>query len=270
MANDKNGIAIITGAAGGMGIATAREFAAQGWDLLLCDLDQSRTDAVADSLRVDSRTVEVLAADVSASNFPARLLSVLDGRPIGALVHTAGLSPTMSKPERIMVVNYDATARLAEAIEPHMAEGSCAVLIASASAYNIKSPEAEAIIRSVGRGESSAPMLALSPDSGAAYAISKRGVQVIVEREAPAFGARGSRIMSISPGIIDTPMNRAELEVHPIIAAMVAKSPLRRQGQSEEIASVASFLCSPAASFVTGSDIKVDGGVIGAMGWRTA
>ena len=267
MANQHNGIAIITGAAGGMGIATAREFASKGWDLLLCDLDETRTEAVAQTYRAEGRSAEVLAADVSASDFPARLLALLGGRPIGAVVHTAGLSPTMATPDRIMLVNYDATARLIEAIAPHMAEGSCAVLISSASAYNVKSPEAEAAIRAIERGESSAPLLAIASDSGAAYAISKRGVQVLVEREASTFGERKARIMSISPGIIDTPMNRAELEVHPIIANMIAGTPLRRQGLSQEIATVAAFLCSPAASFVTGSDIKVDGGVIGAMRW---
>lgn len=265
--SEKSGIAIVTGAAGGMGKATARAFAAHGWDLLLCDLDEARTETVAGSLREARQTIEVLAGDVVAPGFPSRLVALLGERPIGAVVHTAGLSPTMGDPARIMAVNYDATARLVEAIRPRVTEGSCTVLISSSSAYDAKTPEVDAAIRAIGPGESSAPLLAMSKDSGAAYAISKRGVQLLVEREARPFGQRKARIMSISPGIIDTPMGQAEQKVHPIMAEMIARTPLGREGRAEEIATVASFLCSPAASFVTGSDIKVDGGVIAALQW---
>lgn len=264
---EKPGLAVITGAAGGMGSATARELAAAGWDLLLCDLDEARTEAVAASLRSDGQRADAFPGDVSAADFPERLIAMLDGRPIGAVVHTAGLSPTMGDPARIIAVNYDATARLVEVIRPRMASGSCAVLISSSSAYDARSPEIDAAIKSIERGGSSAPLLAMSRESGAAYAISKRGVQLMVEREAAGFGERNARIMSISPGIIDTPMGRAEQQVHPIMAEMIAKTPLRREGRSEEIATVAAFLCSPAASFVSGSDIKVDGGVIAALQW---
>lgn len=264
---EKPGVAIVTGAAGGMGKATAREFVAQGWDLILCDLDEGRTEVVAAPLREAGRRIDVLAGDVSAPDFSERMVTLLGGRAIGAVVHTAGLSPTMGEPARIMAVNYDATARLVEAIRSLMAEGSCAVLVSSSSAYDAKTPEVDAAIRAIGPGESAASLLAMSKDAGAAYAISKRGVQIMVEREAGPFGRRKARIMSISPGIIDTPMGQAEQKVHPIMAEMIARTPLGRQGAAEEIATVASFLCSPAASFVTGSDIKVDGGVIAALQW---
>jgi NAD(P)-dependent dehydrogenase (short-subunit alcohol dehydrogenase family) len=110
-----------------------------------------------------------------------------------------------------------------------------------------------------------ASLIDLCPDSGIAYSVSKRGVKLLVERESPAFGARGARIASISPGIIDTPMGRAEMEQQPIMKVLVEKSPLGRPALAEEVAAVAVFLCTPTASFVTGTDILVDGGSIATM-----
>jgi NAD(P)-dependent dehydrogenase (short-subunit alcohol dehydrogenase family) len=71
--------------------------------------------------------------------------------------------------------------------------------------------------------------------------------------------------MSISPGLIDTSMGRAEQKAHPRMDEMLKKTPLGRYGEAREIATVAAFLCSPAASFVSGSDIKVDGGVLAVL-----
>lgn len=265
---EKPGVAVITGAVGGMGSATANVLAGQGWSLILCDLDAGRLESLAGSLAEQGCHVEILAGDVSDPGFPERLGTLLADRPIGAVVHTAGLSPTMGEADRIFDVNYDATERLVGLIRPRMAEGSCAVLIASSAAYDAKSPELDAVIKAIPAGGSSSSLRAMTTNPGAAYSISKRGVHLIVEREAPAFGKRKARIMSISPGIIDTPMGRAEKEAHPIMQTMIDTTPLGRQGTSMEIATVAAFLCSPAASFVSGSDIKVDGGVLAVLHWQ--
>ncbi|MFD1959917.1 SDR family NAD(P)-dependent oxidoreductase [Novosphingobium panipatense] len=100
---------------------------------------------------------------------------------------------------------------------------------------------------------------------GMAYAVSKRAVIGIVEREAPAYGAQGLRIVSIAPGFIDTAMGRAEAEANEQLRAMIGKVPQQRMGHGDEIASVAEFLCSPAASYISGCDIRVDGGIIGLL-----
>ena len=217
-------------------------------------------------LRAPGARIDLLAGSIAAADFSERLLAAIADRPLGAVIHTAGLSPTMGSAEQIMAVNYDATARLVALVRPRMAAGSCAVLIASSSAYATTQPDVLAAIDAIPQDGDGASLLPFADGSaGYAYSISKRGVLRMVERQATGFGKRGARIMSISPGLIDTPMGRAEQRAHPQMDAMLARTPLGRYGTSDEIAKVALFLCSPGASFVSGSDIKVDGGVLAAM-----
>jgi NAD(P)-dependent dehydrogenase (short-subunit alcohol dehydrogenase family) len=78
------------------------------------------------------------------------------------------------------------------------------------------------------------------------------------------WGSSGGGILSLSPGIIDTPMGRLEARRRSGVAEIVATSPLGRAASPEEIAAVVEFLTSPAASFMTGSDVLVDGGIVAA------
>ena len=111
--------------------------------------------------------------------------------------------------------------------------------------------------------------VALGPageDPGMAYSWAKRGVRRLVEREAAAFGSVGARICSVSPGTIDTPMGRQEFEQQPAMRQLESIAPLGRSGNADEIAAVIDFLLSDLASFVTGTDVLVDGGVCAAIG----
>src|SRR3546814_1115390 len=98
-----------------------------------------------------------------------------------------------------------------------------------------------------------------------AYCLSKRGNQLRVNAAALRWGKRGARINSVSPGIISTPMGHLEAQHAPAMAAMRRISPIQRIGQPEDIASAAEFLLGPNASFITGIDLPVDGGVIAAQ-----
>jgi NAD(P)-dependent dehydrogenase (short-subunit alcohol dehydrogenase family) len=108
--------------------------------------------------------------------------------------------------------------------------------------------------------------LGVDPDSPPlAYALSKRGVLRLVRRHARAWGAKGARLVSLSPGIIDTGMGRLEAASQPVMARMVEASALGRMGGADEVAAVAAFLASDAASFLTGADVLVDGGATAAL-----
>jgi NAD(P)-dependent dehydrogenase (short-subunit alcohol dehydrogenase family) len=262
----KPGLAVVTGAAGGIGGAVAAQLCAQGWSLLLCDLEEARLEENAGPLRRAGRHVEILAGDLADAAYPSRLIAALGERQVGALIHTAGLSPTMGDTARIFAVNYDATARLVDAVRPRMAERGCAVLIASSAAYMVSSPEMDSALNQLKAGDDSASLLKFAPRPELAYPLSKRAVIRLVAREATAFGERKARIVSISPGLIDTRMSRAEQAASPQMNAMLARTPLGRFGLADEIASVAVFLCSPGASYVSGCDIRVDGGMLAALG----
>jgi NAD(P)-dependent dehydrogenase (short-subunit alcohol dehydrogenase family) len=260
------GVVMVTGAAGGMGRPSATRFAAPGRRLLLCDLHEAPLAELAEALRAAGAEVEILAGDVSAADFPARLLAKLGDAPLGVLVHTAGLSPTMAAPERILEVNLFATRRLVEALRPRFAAGGSAVLISSCSAYMMPHGTFAEVLKAwLNTGETAA-LLGACATAEAAYPASKQGVIALVGHEAAAFGARGARISSIAPGFIDTAMSRAELEASETMRRMIGMTPLGRLGSGDEIASVVEFLCSPAAAYVSGCDIKVDGGIIGRLG----
>src|SRR5262249_41677785 len=104
-------------------------------------------------------------------------------------------------------------------------------------------------------------------DVASAYGIAKRANQVRVEAASVVWGRRGGRVVSLSPGIIATPMGNAELAgpFGDVMRAMIDQSGTGRIGTPDDIATVVEFLVSPGASFITGTDLLVDGGVVAAM-----
>jgi NAD(P)-dependent dehydrogenase (short-subunit alcohol dehydrogenase family) len=265
MTGRDSGLAVVTGAAGGMGRATARRLAEDGYELLLADVTEGPLAALADELKGQGAKVEILAGDVAAADFPAQLVAAIGARPLRAVVHTAGLSPSMGGPERIVAVNIGATVRLVDALLDKAEAGTAVVLIASTAGHMGAPPELDAALQGSAPQAWADLLTPHAPTSEAAYALSKRAVLRLAKRAASAWGRKGARIVTLSPGIIDTGMGRAELAVQPMMAGMIEHAPLARMGLASEIASVAAFLCSADAAFVTGCDILVDGGSIGTM-----
>lgn len=98
-----------------------------------------------------------------------------------------------------------------------------------------------------------------------AYILAKHGVLRLVRHTSAAWGRRGARIVSVSPGVIETPMGLAEIAAGNGTAEMIDLSALGRAGHPEEVARVIAFLCSEDSSYVTGTDILVDGGTTAAL-----
>ena len=266
------GPAIITGANGGMGRACARQLGVMTVSVLT---DASASlEAYARELELEGYTVRaaIVGDFCSAEVIDALTLQASEG--FSALVHTCGLPPSADW-RLIFNVNYVATVRLIDALTPFVREDTAAVLIASVAGH--LSPviaEVEAIL-----ADPFSPTLlddlepALRQTLGAAsertlgtlsYAISKKKVIDLCESRAAPWGAKGGRIISVSPGMIYTPMGRHEASLDEAAEAQVKSAPVGRWGTAAEIAVAASFLLSPAARFITGSDLRIDGGAMGA------
>lgn len=259
---------VVTGGGGGMGLACARRLGQEG-PVLLADIDRERLRAALDDLQREGIDAVGVACDVSDPASVASLAGALRERGLlRALAHTAGLSPMMAPAERIYAVNLAGTALVTEAFLPLAAEGSVCVCIASMAGQageQRASPEVDAILDAPLPGKLLEQLQALGPElhadhPGVAYELSKWGVQRWVRHSATAWGKRGARIVSVSPGIIDTPMADFEAERQPAMKEIAGRTPLGRSGRAEEIASVVAFLCSGEASYVTGVDLLVDGG----------
>ena len=260
------GVAIITGAARGIGEACARALMEDGWpELLLCDVNGELLEATAQQLHNMGARVETLAGDVTAPDFMEQMIARCAGRPVAAAVHAAGVSPRMVDVPRMLEINLDSALAFAEAVKPRMAKGGAAVVIASNTSYFPVDEELKALFEApipTGGGVIYADRV---PDSFTAYLLAKRAVRALAKREGVAFGERGARIVSVSPGLIDTVMT-ADRSTD-IIQKMINESALRRVGDTAELDAVVAFLVSPKASFMTGCDVLVDGGEAAGMGY---
>jgi NAD(P)-dependent dehydrogenase (short-subunit alcohol dehydrogenase family) len=263
---------VITGGAGGMGLATARALASQG-QLLLLDVGEKELGRAGKTLASMGARVETLRCDVTSVEETERVADKV--RAMGSfrsLVHTAGISPEMADARRVLEVDLQGSVRMTDAVFSLVGPGSSAILIGSIAGYSDVDPAVESLLddpMAEGFVDEVERVLGGSFDSSTAYVLAKRGVVRLVERLAAPWGQRGGRTVAIAPGLIETPMGRMELERQPIIPTMIEMTPVKRPGQvlpgrPEDIAATVAFLVSDDAAFISGCDIRVDGGLIGA------
>ncbi|NNB92558.1 SDR family oxidoreductase [Corallococcus exiguus] len=257
---------------GGIGQAIARRQGA-GKTVLLADFDERTLDAAAKSLEATGYAVSAMPVDVASRTSIHEV--VKEASRLGAVtevVHTAGVSPNMAPPDRILAVDLLGTALVLEEFGNIVAPGGAGIIISSMAGYMLPPLPTEVdLALATTPADELLKLPSLQPsaisDSGAAYAISKRANHLRIQAESLRWAERGARLNAISPGIILTPLAQKELS-SPIGAAyraMIAASALKRVGTPEEVASAAAFLLGPDAGFVTGSDLLMDGGVIPAI-----
>jgi NAD(P)-dependent dehydrogenase (short-subunit alcohol dehydrogenase family) len=249
---------VVIGAGSGMGLAIARKLAPRG-RLFVADFNQANVEKVAADIGGD---VRAYACDISDQKQIDTLMSHVDD--LDAIVVTAGLSGTQAPGRRILEVNLAGHARVLRAAEPLLRQGTVGVTVASQSGYMV--PDDAALNAALDDPLDPQFLEKLSrvfdiDNSALAYQASKRGAHRLAQRLAASWGKRGARVLSVSPGINDTPMNRSDEAAHPIMAEIIKASPLGRRGTPEEIANVIAFVTSADASLLTGSDVLADGGM---------
>lgn len=267
-----NRVSVITGGAGGMGLATA-QIVGRDHTVVLCDVRQDRLTAAATTLHDLGITPTVVNCDVTDRQAVADLLGTATN--LGTLVsviHAAGVSPSMGAPDYVMRTNAVGTVNVNEEFYAAAREGAVIVNVASMAAHLLPAemiPTGQFPL-ALDDGESFMDaMLAAcniageDAQSGLAYALSKSFVRWYSQSQAERFNARGLRIVSVSPGSIDTEMGRLEEQAG--AGAMVTNAAVPRWGKPEEMAELLAFCASDKASYLTGTDILNDGGVVASM-----
>lgn len=272
-------VAVVTGAAGAMGSACAEAIAPAADVLVLTDRDEPGLGATADRLLSGGIEVIAVVGDVAEP----MVIDELAGRAAGlgdlrALVHTAGVSPSMAGWEEILRVDLAGVERLLATFLVNVVRGSAAVCLASVSAHmGAFEPDMDAVLDAPLEPDLAGRFRAAfggEPDAGSTYRLAKRGAVRACERAAVTWGAAGGRVLSVSPGLIDTAMGRLELAENPIKVQLAAMTPVASPrhetdavlpGHVADIAEAVAFLCSEQAGFVSGCDLRVDGGLIAAL-----
>ncbi|NLY72422.1 MAG: SDR family oxidoreductase [Tissierellia bacterium] len=184
---------------------------------------------------------------------------------LAAVINSAGVSGVGIDVETTLKIDLRGSALLIEEAKKIAGPGTVIAMISSMMGYAVPpNPQLDPLLADPLKEENfQAAVAACNGDSAIAYNLAKRGVHLMVEKHADELGKLGTRIVSVSPGIIMTPMAKAAAEDHPErMAFMEQMTPCKRNGEPEDIANAVEFLISPLASFITGADLRVDGGLV--------
>lgn len=260
----QNNSIVITGGAGGIGQACARTFKNQ--PIILTDYSQEKVDESVQTLKNESFNVSGIACDITNTSDIEKLVNYVSEKgSFKALIHTAGVSGTVKDLKKVYTIDLVATELLIDAFHKIAGQGSVAVLLSSMMAHAVPPNEAydEALKNPQAENSFETVSQFVNGDSDIMYNFAKRGVHLLSHKNADKWGEKAARIVTVSPGVIETPMAMKAAEEHPERMAKIKQAtPLKRNGQPEDVADVVNFLVSDAARFITGTDILVDGGVI--------
>jgi NAD(P)-dependent dehydrogenase (short-subunit alcohol dehydrogenase family) len=237
-------VALVTGAARGIGLATARRFLADGWNVALLDIDGDNLRHAHAALAKPDVTV-ALECDVADPEAVARCFDLAATRfgRLDALVNNAGiaifkpiLDVTYADWSRVLAVNLTGPFLCAQAAAPLMRDSGGGAIVNITSISGLRA----STLRT-------------------AYGTSKAGLAHLTQQQAVEFAPLGIRVNAVAPGPVDTAMARA-VHTPEIRAAYHDAIPLNRYGLETELAEAIFFLCSDRASYITGQTLAVDGG----------
>lgn len=246
----KERVAIVTGGGGGIGFAICKAFAAEGAKVVISDLDGAKSEELAQGLRRAGSEASSIQADVSLEESAEGLIEGTLSRysRVDILVNNAGAriikgltQHTLADWEQMIAINLTGPFLCSRAAIPHMvAQGAGSII-------NLGS-----IASFTGR------------PNRCAYVAAKSGVLGLTRAMAADLAGKNVRVNTIAPGMIASPFNKSFAEAPETGEAWAGENLIGRWGQPEDIAGAAVFLASDESSFVTGSEIKIEGGWLGA------
>lgn len=244
--------ALITGGTKGIGRATADLFKTLGAQVIAVARSQSDLDALRESL---GESVTTVCADLGEEAGIDTIVNSVEERwgALDILINNAGTNirkPTTevskNEAERVMGVNYTSAFELCRRLHPMLVNGTDSAIVSVSSVAAVR-----------------------SMSTGAAYAASKAALDQLTRylavEWAPTPDTPGIRVNSVQPAYINTPLAAPVFENKPRYEQILGATPMRRVGQPEEVARAIAFLASPAASYITGASLPVDGGMLGGM-----
>jgi NAD(P)-dependent dehydrogenase (short-subunit alcohol dehydrogenase family) len=251
----QNRVALITGAASGLGLAVARQMAAAGARLVLVDWDEANLQSATGELARAGAEVKSMQGDVSEEATATDTIDLAKsafGR-VDILFNNAGIDPLRARSvvetevadwDRILDVNVKSAYLMSRAVIPLMREGGGGSIVNTASVAGLK-PGADET----------------------AYSVSKAAMVSLTAAIALDFAANGIRANCVCPGFMEMVMkdrrrDLTEEQQAARAAGAAARVPLGRQGTYEEVAKAVLFLAGPDASYITGAALVVDGGLL--------
>lgn len=243
-------VAIVTGAAQGMGRALALAFAQEGVAVVAADVDGDAAALVKDEIEADGGKAIAIEVDVSSAEQVERMAreAIAGFGRIDVLLNNAGvrhlsgfLDHTLEDWQRVLSVDLTGCFLCMRAVVPAMIEGGGGSIINTASIAGL-----------VGR-----------PDR-TAYCAAKFGVIGLTMSSAFDLGRYGVRVNALAPGLIDTPLNSAYAKDPERARLGAEETALRRWGEPSDVAQAAIFLASDASAYITGVTLPVDGGWLAA------
>ncbi len=267
--NENKSVIALLGA-GSMGTAIVRRIAA-GKKILLGDISEKNLERVSNELTYSGYDIETTVVNAlekeSVEAFAKKAASI---GPVKYFIDTAGASPSQAKPEHILKLDMVGTGYAVDAFGEVMAEGGAGLIISSQTGYMMLIPndvELEILRTPTGKLMEVPFIVEHATRSGTAYMIAKQVNHLQAQKAAATtWKARRARINTISPGIIVTPLAYDEFKAAgDNYQQMIDASAAMRTASSDEIAEAGAFLLGEHATFITGTDLLIDGGVIASI-----